>query len=98
MKNQIKTSALVFLATMALTFITGCAPMISGAMNMSTDNTAVYDKTIKYFGAARKDIVISEIEKGMLSTDYKVKYAGKLYNCSIYYGEVDCKQPGESRR
>ena len=74
--------------------ITGCAPMISGAMNMAVTPNTVQEKTVKYFGAAPSDIQISNIEKNTLATTYQVKYAGKFYNCSIYYGEVTCKQPG----
>lgn len=76
------------------TFISGCAPMISGAMNTIVDENAVYEKTAKYFGVTRKDIKISSIEKGALATSYQTRYAGNLYNCSIYYGEVNCKKPG----
>jgi hypothetical protein len=81
-----------FVATVAL--LSGCAPMISGAMNTMVDENVVFERTAKYFGTTRKDITITSIEKGALSTTYQTRFEGKLYNCSIYYGEVTCKQPG----
>lgn len=79
---------------MGVMFLSGCAPVISGVMNAAVDENAVYEKTAKYFGVSRDSIIVSSIEKGALATAYRVKYAGRLYNCSIYYGTVDCKQPG----
>lgn len=72
----------------------GCAPIISGTMNMSVTEDVVWDKTSKYFGTNRKNLTITQIEKHALATSYQTKYKGKLYNCSIYYGEVQCKEPG----
>ena len=72
----------------------GCAPIISGAMNATVTDQVVLEKTAKYFGVAPKDITVSGAEKGALATSYNTKFRGKLYNCSIYYGEVNCKQPG----
>lgn len=89
-KEIVKTAIIIG----ATAFITGCAPIISGAMNTMVDENAVFEKTAKYFGANRKDITISSIEKSALTTSYKTKYSGKLYNCTVYYGEVTCKQPG----
>lgn len=77
-------------------FITGCAPMISGVMNAAVDENSVLEKTAKYFGAARENLTVSSIEKGALSTTYQAKNAGKIYNCSIYYGAVNCNQIGTS--
>lgn len=80
----------------AFAFLTGCAPMISGVMNAAVDENSVLEKTAKYFGAARENLTVSSIEKGALSTTYQAKNAGKIYNCSIYYGAVNCSQPGTS--
>jgi hypothetical protein len=73
----------------------GCAPMVSGAMNASITEADVMSKTAKYFGAKQKDIKVTDIDKGALATNYKTTYKGKLYNCSIYYGQVKCQRPGE---
>jgi hypothetical protein len=37
----------------------GCAPIISGAMNMNVTNEVVIEKTAKYFGTSREGIVVS---------------------------------------
>ena len=84
----------IFAAAVVTINMTACAPMISGAMNATVTEQDVIDKTIKYFGATRQELTISDIEKKALSTDYKVRYKGKNYNCWIYYGDVSCKQPG----
>jgi hypothetical protein len=68
--------------------------MISGAMNLTTSQDDVRQKTAKYFGVQVTELEISNIEKQALSTDYQVRHKGKFYNCTIYYGEVSCKQPG----
>jgi ABC-type glycerol-3-phosphate transport system substrate-binding protein len=90
MINRIKTSA----AGIAVLSLTACAPMISGVMNAATTDQDVIEKTAKYFNAPGQDIKITGIEKKALSTDYKVNYRGKNYNCFVYYGDVTCKQPG----
>ena len=82
------------LTLLALTFLSGCAPMISAAMNSGVTEDTVIEKTAKYFGTNRKNIVVSNVEKGALATSYQTRYSGKLYNCQVYYGEVTCKQPG----
>lgn len=84
----------IFLAVLGAASLTACAPMISGAMNAATTNDDVIDKTVKYFNASRQEVTITDIEKKALSTDYKVNYRGKNYNCFVYYGDVSCKQPG----
>lgn len=81
-------------AVAAAFLFTGCAPIISGAMNIAATDEVVIEKTAKYFGAAKKEIVVTGIEKGALATAYNTKFRGKFYNCSLYYGEVTCKQPG----
>jgi len=83
--------AIVLIASFVLS---GCAPIISGAMNATLDENAVIEKTAKYFGSSREKITISSIDKGALATSYKATYAGKIYNCSIYYGQVTCTQAG----
>ena len=79
---------------LAISVISGCAPMISGAMNSSVTNETVITKTSDYFGVSRNEIIITKIEKSALSTSYKTKYNGKNYNCTLYYGAVSCKEPG----
>lgn len=74
--------------------LSACAPMVSGAMNLTTSSDDVRQKTAKYFGVQVSDLDISNIEKKALSTDYQVRHNGKFYNCTIYYGDVSCKQPG----
>jgi len=90
MLNRIK----IVIGVIAILSLTACAPMISGAMNAGVTEQDVVDKTIKYFGATRQEVMITDIEKKALSTDYKVRYKGKNYNCWVYYGDVTCKQPG----
>lgn len=75
-------------------FISGCAPMISGVMNHSVDENSMLEKTANYFGVTRENITVSSIEKSAFSTSYQANYSGKIYNCSIYYGAVNCNQPG----
>ncbi|MES2877488.1 MAG: peptidoglycan-binding domain-containing protein [Pseudomonadota bacterium] len=77
-------------------FSSGCAPLISGAMNVAVDENSIHEKTASYFGVPRESIKISSIEKGALSTSFRTTYLGKMYNCSIYYGDVNCSQPGAS--
>ena len=75
-------------------FISGCAPMVSGAMNLSLDENSMLEKTASYFAVTRENIKLSSIDKGALSTSYQAQYLGKIYSCSIYYGAVNCNQPG----
>lgn len=77
--------------------MTGCATIVSGAMNRTLSDADVTQKTEHYFGATHKEIVISNIDKGMISTTYQTKYKGTLYNCRIYYGDVECLRPGFER-
>lgn len=80
----------------AVALMSACAPMVSGVMNASIDDQAVHEKTAKHFGVSRENVAISSIEKGALSTAYQARVTGRLYNCTIYYGEVKCAQPGGS--
>ncbi|MCY1165272.1 putative peptidoglycan binding domain protein [compost metagenome] len=91
-KNFVQIASLLA----ASTFITGCAPMISGVMNSTVDENSLLEKTAKYFGTPRENLTVSSIEKAALSTSYQAKNAGKIYNCTIYYGEVSCNQTGTS--
>lgn len=75
-------------------FLSGCAPLISGAMNATIDEATVHEKTAKYFSTERENVSISSVEKGALSTTYQAKVAGKAYTCRIYYGDVTCGQAG----
>lgn len=72
----------------------GCAPMISGAMNLTVTDETVIEKTVSYFGTNSGEVKISDINKNALDTSYKAVYKKTLYNCNIYYGSVTCKQPG----
>lgn len=91
-----KFATIIVSSTIAVcaTLISGCGPVFSGLMNASLDENAVFENTAKYFGVTRNELVISGIEKKALTTTYQTKYAGVLYNCSIYYGAVTCTQPG----
>ena len=73
----------------------GCAAVLSGAMNSATTDEAVVTKTAAYFGADRAQIRITDINKQLLATSYKATYKGTMYNCSIYYGTVSCGKLGE---
>ena len=75
-------------------FFSGCAPIISGTMNGSIDENVAAEKTAKYFGTSRENFTITSFEKSLLVTSYQFKDSGHFYNCTIYYGAVNCKQPG----
>lgn len=68
---------------------TGCA-----VMNAATTEDSALSKTSEHFGAKPSEITISNYEKQLLTTTYKARYKGVLYNCVIYYGQVNCKRPG----
>ena len=93
-KNYPMNKYLIAVLLASTAFISGCAPIISGAMNATVDENTVYEKTAKYFSTERENISISSIEKGALSTTYQAKVAGKAYTCTIYYGGVSCGQAG----
>ena len=63
-------------------------------MNSSVTEAEVKAKTAEYFGVAASKLDITNFSKNTLDTTYKTKVNGKLYNCSLYYGSVDCKVPG----
>ncbi|WP_205182531.1 peptidoglycan-binding protein [Burkholderia sp. LMG 13014] len=72
--------------------LSACAPIISGAMNATVDENSLKTKTADYFHATPENVDISHVEKGALSTAYNARYAGAYYKCTVYYGQVDCKQ------
>ena len=74
--------------------LSACAPMVSGTMNMGISQADVQNKTAQYFGVPSREIMVTNIDKGVLSTSYQARYAGKFFNCQIYYGEVSCRKPG----
>ena len=86
--------ALAAITTTSLS-LTGCAAVLSGAMNSTTTDETVATKTAAYFSADRSHLKITDIHKGLLATNYKTTYKGTIYNCEIYYGSVSCSKPGE---
>lgn len=74
--------------------LSGCAPVLSGAINATINDDTVVTKTADYFGVPQNEITVIKIHHGALSTTYNTRYDGKLYNCLIYYGKVTCKIPG----
>lgn len=85
--------AIVFLAA---SMTTGCAPIISGTMNASLDESGIFEKTASHFGVPREKLVIYNVKNDILATSYKAHYASKAYNCSIYYGQVTCEVLGST--
>lgn len=71
-------------------FLSGCA-----VTNLMTDEDLAREKTAAYFGVKPSELVISQYRKDLLATSYQVRQKGILYNCIIYYGAVNCKQPGK---
>lgn len=90
-KAKLLTSALVLMFS---AMATGCAPMISGVMNATLDENAIYEKTAEYFNVPRSRLKISDIKNDVLASSYKTTIAGKAYKCSIYYGAVKCSNYG----
>lgn len=80
---------------LCLGMVSGCGPILSATTNSSVTEDSVLADTAKYFGANPKEIKISNYNKGMLGTGYQATYKGTLYNCTIYYGNLTCKKPGE---
>ncbi|MBS1943308.1 MAG: hypothetical protein JST38_20795 [Bacteroidetes bacterium] len=79
------------LASLAAIALAGCAPMISGTMNLSNNEETVNKKATEYFKAAPGQVKVSNIEKHALNTTFRAQYRGKSYNCHVYYGDVTCK-------
>ncbi|AMR77994.1 peptidoglycan-binding domain-containing protein [Cupriavidus nantongensis] len=72
--------------------MSACAPLISGAMNASVNEDSLKAKTAAYLGVPAENLAIQSIDKSALSTSYKAQYGNMRYGCTIYYGQVDCKQ------
>ena len=89
--SQRLISLTVITATLSLS---GCAAVLSGAMNSATTDETVATKTAAYFGTDRMQVTITDINKQLFATSYKATYKGTMYNCSIYYGTVSCGKPG----
>ncbi|MFW6098784.1 MAG: peptidoglycan-binding protein [bacterium] len=80
------------LLVVAASTVSACAPMISGAMNASVSEESLKAKTADYLGVPAEGVAITSMDKGALSTTYKAQYGDNRYGCSIYYGQIDCKQ------
>lgn len=80
-----KIAAAILLSQLA----TGCA-----VTNAVTTEDSALAKTSDYFGAKPSEIAITNYEKQLLTTTFKARYKGALYNCVIYYGQLNCKKPG----
>lgn len=89
---MIKSFAKSALLVVAASTMSACAPMISGAMNAAVTEDSLKAKTADYLGVPAESVVISSMDKGALSTTYKAQYGDNRYGCSIYYGQLDCKQ------
>lgn len=88
MKFFAKSTLLVITAST----LSACAPMISGAMNASVNEESLKAKTAEYLGVPAEALTISSMDKGPLATNYRAQYRDMRYGCTIYYGNVDCKQ------
>ena len=89
---MIKFLAKSVLLVVAASTMSACAPMISGAMNASVSEDSLKTKTADYLGVPAEGVTITSMDKGALSTTYKAQYGDNRYGCSIYYGQIDCKQ------
>lgn len=93
MKHQKTLTAL--LAIGLISSLSGCAAIVSSATNTSITEEKAIEKTAKYFAVDKKAIKLVSYDKGTIFTDYQVKIADKIYNCTIQYGEIQgCRQPG----
>ncbi len=89
---MIKFFAKGVLLAVAVSGMSACAPIISGAMNATVTEDSLKAKTADYLGVPAQSLTISSVDKGALSTAYKAQYGNLRYGCTIYYGQVDCKQ------
>ncbi|WP_394475123.1 peptidoglycan-binding protein [Ralstonia mannitolilytica] len=89
---MIKRFAKSVLLVVAASTMSACAPMISGAMNATVSEDSLKAKTADYLGVPAEGVAITSMDKGALSTTYKAQYGDNRYGCSIYYGQIDCKQ------
>lgn len=65
-------------------------------MNATLTDKDILDKTASHFGIPAAKLAISDVKNDVLATSYKTRYAGKAYNCSIYYGAVKCDLLGST--
>lgn len=89
---MIKFFAKSIILVVAASSMSACAPMISGAMNASVSEDSLKAKTADYLGVPAEGVAITSMDKGALSTTYVAQYGDNRYGCSIYYGQIDCKQ------
>lgn len=89
---MIKSIAKSVLLVVAASTMSACAPMISGAMNAAVTEDSLKAKTADYLGVPAEGVTITSMDKGALSTTYKAQYGDNRYGCTIYYGQLDCKQ------
>ncbi len=61
-------------------------------MNATVTEDTLKAKTADYLGVPADGLAIQSIDKSALSTSYKAQYGNMRYGCTIYYGQVDCKQ------
>ncbi len=81
----------ISLISIMISFLSGCAPL---AMNATVNEKTVIAKTADYFGAPPNELSISNINNNVINTSYRTVYKDQMYNCTIYYGAVECKKPG----
>lgn len=61
-------------------------------MNATTTADTVSVKAAEYFGVDKSQVAISDIDKSALSTSFQARLSRGVFDCTIYYGTVDCKQ------
>lgn len=71
--------------------LSACGAIIPGVMNATVSEDSLKAKTADYLGVPVERLVVSAVDKGALSTTYRAQYGDKRYRCTVYYGEVDCK-------
>ena len=78
------------------TSLSGCSAVILGAMaNTGTSDTGLQKSTARFFNVKPSAVQISGVRKTVLATGYRARVKGKVYNCSITFGSVDCQRPGK---
>ena len=75
----------------AVLLLPGC---VSPIMNATVNEEKVKTKTAKYFDTSPSNITITDYSNALIAISYRTRFAGKLYNCTLNYGAVDCKVPG----
>lgn len=75
--------------------LSGCSAVILGALaNGGTDPASLRKATASYFRVSQGSVRISEVRKSPLGTFYTARVSGRIYNCGVTFGAVDCKRPG----